>query len=100
MNTSRRAWHYWFPDRGETEEDRHEWIDREDREVDRVASDIAERKWHDWSPDYFDEIAFVLVDPHGEWHRVEVCVEPRPCFIGRELPRERRRTSAKPGGGP
>lgn len=80
MLNRKASWFYWLPDEGETDDDRREWLDMEDRDVDYVAQDIAEKKWHRDSPDYFDEINLAIIDPHGEWHTAHVTVEQVPAF--------------------
>jgi hypothetical protein len=80
MLSRKTPWFYWFPDQGETEEDRREWDDIEDRDVGLAAQDIAEQKWRRDSRDRFDEITLAIIDPHGEWHTAHVTVEQVPAF--------------------
>lgn len=80
----RLEWRFWFPDRGESEEDSRPWEDLYPRSPERVAGDIAEKTWHAGSPDYFTELRVELRDPDGKRHTCDAFVECEPSFrVGR-----------------
>jgi hypothetical protein len=82
--TKRTEWSYWLPDagHGETEEDAREWRSDNTR-AHYVAEEIAERKWHEDSPDYFTSLEVALRAPWGELSVWDVEVRSSPVFEAR-----------------
>ncbi len=74
-------WRYWWPERGETEENEHYFDAREDRTHEFVASDVAEYDFHRGDP--WTEAVLVLVSPGGERVEYAIEVEARPHFYVR-----------------
>ncbi len=77
-------WKYWWPRRGETEDDLKiiqvsEWMGSES-----IARDLATEDWHRNSPDYFEEEQLTLVDPNGIIYNYSIEVESVPRFILRK----------------
>lgn len=58
------TWYYWYPDGGETEEDRREWTAHPTDDPGDVARKIAERHWS--NNDCPTETEVTVDPPNGE----------------------------------
>ncbi len=80
-------WQWWKPEDGEEEvADARTWRSEPHKTAQRVAEDIAERKWHEDSPDYFEHIVIALRSPEQDPSCWEVSVRQEPVFLALPKP--------------
>lgn len=78
------TWHYWYPDGGETEQDRREWIAHRVDDPEDVARKIVERHWSD--NDCPTETEVTVDSPNGVRMTFVVTAYPDVRFRATEKP--------------